>query len=571
MYFVKNQILQNHTLPLWNNMYLSGYPLVADPQAPLFYLPNLLILVLPIDTGIILSILLHTVAASGFFYLLAHKAFKLDHKASIFASLIYILIPRLSAYLEAGHLGLIFAHTWIPLAIFSAIKLALSKKIKFGIYCAIALALLFFTHTITFLIVAVCTGLVMLALRGPILKIMTSYLILFGLVAIALLPQIVWSGLSTRQLLLNHPETYPVWSSKLEFIIALIVPWNVANLDTEKAITFGIMPLLISVFAFLKLNKKLKLLLFALAVTILIISLNNASPIYNILLTQNWFVLMRVATRVWIIPTVIVCILSGIAIPIIKPKLLVYLVMVITIGELFFLSWKVQAKQPPNITNKAPQKIIDLIKSDPEHFRVFCTSGCISQKTATTNNIELIEGYNTLQQINYYKYAWQYTGEWWDYYTLAIPPFGIRNQKLQNLDTNALGLLNTKYIISPYEIDNDSLEFVLNSEGYMVYLNEDFLPRAFTWPDKQEVKITEYLPNSITLDASKIPQDTQIVLSEVYSPGWTANGKFMNEGPEILRSFKLNNRSYDVKIVYKPYFNLNSFLSILHIKTAQNQ
>lgn len=562
MYFVKNQIIQNHTLPLWNPMYLSGYPLIADPQAPLFYLPNIIILILPIDTGIILSILLHTIFASIFFYILASKGFSLDHRSSVFASLIYILIPRLSAYLEAGHLGLIFAHTWIPLAVYSAIKISRDRSMKFAVYYAVALAMLFFTHTITFLVVsasAVCLIFLSFAfnpkrgrLASLIVRTILANFIAFGFTAIALLPQIAWSGLSTRQLLLNHPETYPLWNSKIEFIKAALASWTLESFDTEKIITLGVLPTVLSCLAFLKLSHKLKIVLVGVGVFILIIALNNSSPIYQMLISQKWFVLMRVTTRVWIIPTVIVCLLSAFAISKIKSKLIVYLLMTLTLAELFFLSWKVQAKQPPIISNIAPQQVIDFIKNDPDQFRVFCTSGCISQKTAVINDIELVEGYNTLQQMNYYQYAWQYSGEWWDYYTLAIPPFGIRHQKLENLDTNALGLLNTKYVISPYEINNSKMRLVHKSNGYLVYLNEEYLPRAFTWPEKQQVQILDYKPNQITLDTSNLQPGSQIVLSEVYSPGWHANGKIIDEGPAIFRSFQTGNVNQRISVEYTP-------------------
>lgn len=561
MYFVKNQILQNHTLPLWNPMYLSGYPLIADPQAPLFYLPNILILLLPIDTGIILSILLHTIFAAVFFYMLAHKAFRLDHRASIFASLIYILVPRLSAYLEAGHLGLIFAHTWIPLAIYSALQLVAYKKSKFMLLYAVALAMLFFTHTITFLIVTGVCGLLALSsfffnkqknFWPFIIRMIIVHILLFGLVAIALLPQLAWSSQSTRQLLLNHPETYPIWSSKIEFLKATLLSWDVGNFDTEKIITLGVLPLLLSIFAFFKQSKKLKLILLAFAGLVLLVCLNNASPIYEFLLSQRWFVLMRVATRVWIIPTVLVCLLSGFAIQKIKSRIIYYLVIFFTISELLFLSWKVQAKQPPTISNVVPQQVIDFIKTDNDHFRVFCTTGCISQKISVVNNIELVEGYNTLQQINYYQYAWQWSGQWWGYYTLAIPPFGLRHQELKKLDTNALGLLNTKYIISPYKLNNPNLKLVNKSEGYLVYLNEEYLPRAFTWPEKLPVKILEYKPNKVVIDTADLNQNTQIVLSEVYSPGWYINGKSTREGPSILRSFQIEKTRSQMLFEYNP-------------------
>ena len=45
-YFVKQHLLEGGSLPLWINLFFSGMPLLPDPQAPLFYLPNIIFLFL---------------------------------------------------------------------------------------------------------------------------------------------------------------------------------------------------------------------------------------------------------------------------------------------------------------------------------------------------------------------------------------------------------------------------------------------------------------------------------------------------------------------------------------------
>ncbi|MCX6706193.1 MAG: hypothetical protein NTV24_03785, partial [Candidatus Woesebacteria bacterium] len=59
-FFVKEQIINNHQIPFWNNMILSGTPLLPDPQAPFFYIPNIIFLFLPINLGFIISAFAHT-------------------------------------------------------------------------------------------------------------------------------------------------------------------------------------------------------------------------------------------------------------------------------------------------------------------------------------------------------------------------------------------------------------------------------------------------------------------------------------------------------------------------------
>lgn len=105
MYFVKQQILQNHQLPLWNNVFLSVMPLLPDPQSPLFYPPNLTFLILPIDVTFILLFILHT-TIGGIGMLVLSKNLGLKLTTSLFATILYITTPKLFGYLEAGHVGL---------------------------------------------------------------------------------------------------------------------------------------------------------------------------------------------------------------------------------------------------------------------------------------------------------------------------------------------------------------------------------------------------------------------------------------------------------------------------------
>ena len=54
--YCKEHILSEKSFPLWNTTILSGTPLLPDPQSPLFYLPNILFLILPIGLGFLIQI-----------------------------------------------------------------------------------------------------------------------------------------------------------------------------------------------------------------------------------------------------------------------------------------------------------------------------------------------------------------------------------------------------------------------------------------------------------------------------------------------------------------------------------
>jgi len=75
IYFVKTQIITNHVLPFWNNVFFGGTPLLPDPQSPLFYIPDVIFLILPIGIGFITSFFIHSVVAGVGTYLASKNGF----------------------------------------------------------------------------------------------------------------------------------------------------------------------------------------------------------------------------------------------------------------------------------------------------------------------------------------------------------------------------------------------------------------------------------------------------------------------------------------------------------------
>ena len=108
-YFIRESFLKYRELPLWNNLFFSGTPILPDPQFSLFYPPNSLFLIFPTDVAFILHLFLHLLLGTAGMYLLSRKGFSFSQKASLLAALIYLLTPRISGYLEAGHITLIAA------------------------------------------------------------------------------------------------------------------------------------------------------------------------------------------------------------------------------------------------------------------------------------------------------------------------------------------------------------------------------------------------------------------------------------------------------------------------------
>jgi len=543
IYFIKKELLTNHELPLWNSQILGGTPLLPDPQSQLFYLPNLIFLALPINLGFVFSLFLHVFFAGIGMYLLSRYGFKFSRNTSIFTALLYLTTPKIAGYLEAGHYGLVCFMAWIPIVLLSLIKITEESNVKWSILFAISLAGCFFTHSLSFGIAAIASAIFFVYKffenkfnYKHFLYFFLGAVLTFGLIAISFLPQITWQKETTRHLLLQKPDVYPKWNSILEPLKEIVFPYkNIYSIDSEKWITFGLIPLAFAFLGFLKLKKEKKFYLILLLLPILLITLNNASPIYSLLIKQDWYKLLRVTTRFWFISILIVTYLSGYFVEKIgKGKFkfsLLTIFALLAIIESIGLSWT-YFKRPINNPQFAPKEVYGFLSKDKDRFRVFCLTRCLSQKESAIYNLELLDGYSTLQQNNFYKQSWQFVQSYWDYYSLSFPPMGLYLFEEIKPHAESLGSYNVKYVISPYTVNDSNFKFIKKIDRYYIYSNNQFLPRAYLLNEKdnskRELEISIYKPNHIQLKI--INNNGKIILSEPFSKGWKG---ILNEKEQV--------------------------------------
>lgn len=569
-YYIKQNFLLHHEFPLWNTMWFAGMPLLPDPQFSIFYPPHILFVFLPINVAFLVSMFLHTILGATGMYVLARRGFSFCRSASIVATFIYTLNPKLAGYLEAGHPGLVDSMGWIPWATFAVIQLIKNPGVKWSVLLAISLAGIFYLHTVTFAIAVVATAITLVigiyATRfqyHSIVFVVFAYLLTLGLTAITLLPQLNWMPYTTRFLLLQNPDVYPKWESIREFFFAVLIPWsqgleNSWDIDSEKWLTLGITPTLLALAGFWHLPKKLKIVLFLTCSTLLVITLNNGSPFYQLLIQQGWYALLRVSTRVWFIIIVITAVLAGYGFTKLQKKyniLIQLIVILFIIVESIVISWIRIYKPIPQQSKFVSSEVYTFLKNDSEQFRVFCTNRCISQKEAVQSGIELIEGYNTLQQKNYYNEFIQLSQQYWDRYTLALPPFEIYHfQKIQPY-AHELADYNVKYVIAPYPLKDQGLKPLKQFGDYTVFLNTIYKSRAY-FSDGTPAPITHYSPNLIRVDVTQHISD-ELILAEVYSSGWHAyldgNEEIsIQETKNALRQVRFTHDSSFIEFKYEP-------------------
>lgn len=581
-YYVKLHFQIDHALPLWNNLWFAGIPILTDPQFSIFYPPNTLFLFLNIDTSFISLFMLHIFLGGVGIYLTSRLAFRFSRLTSLIASAFYIFNPKLAGFIEAGHVGLVFSYGWLPFIALSTIKIATKPSILWSLLLAVSLAGTFFTHTLIFLASVIASILLLIYLllfsvkkriKAIIFFIFGSFFT-FGLTSISLLPQIEWLNETTRSLLLQQRDTYPRWESIKDFLEVVFIPWinnGLWNIDSEKWIIIGLSSTILSITGFWYLSSRLKIITVLSGLLALLLIANNTSPIFPWLITQDWYALMRVSTRIWPLIVLFLTFLMAFGLESVpkKKKILSLIIVLLVFGEDIGFSWT-RFYKPQNQTNFAPTEVYQFLEDDRDRFRVFCLTRCLSQKHVAIHNLELLEGYNTLPQTNYYHQSWQLMGGYWNYYTLAIPPIGFYTFDKLKPDPISLGEYNVKYIISPYELDSSDFKLDKKIEGYYIYLNNQFKSRAYYLNEKvsNPTPITLYTPNHVRVDTSS-NFSNRIILAQVYSKGWKAylDGKKevrVQQRPDALMLVDIGTNTQFVDFKYQPdSFKLGKIITLL--------
>ncbi len=567
--FFKKTIQDYHQIPLWRPSFFSGMPLLGDSNSGLFYLPNYLFLFLPTNFAFILLLFLHFLFASISVYFLANSGFKISKPASLLAALYFLLFPKNFAHLQTGHVGLLFALAWAPLIFLLALRLAKKPSIKVSLFLSLSLAFSYFAYYVAYYILGFIIWFLIFESffikgRKKILKLWTHFflsLILFlGLISAQLLPFLTLTQRSTRSLLTFKETAIPLWSFK-RFFFSTIFPWGkISTIHQEAFLYLGLAPIALSFFGLLALKRKQKIFFCLTLLTLCLFVLGSRLPFYKIFYHLvpglKW---MRVTTRPWFVAQILIALMAGKGLDLVKKRknfissLLVLLVIavVLELSTVNFLRFK--SSQPlPDSGNQ----IIEFLKKDKNFFRVYCTTHCLSQKEAQASGIKLVDGESPLQLKNYLDLQQEAGGYQWLEYAVIHPPYQVFDQKPQP-NAYLLGLLNTKYILSPYEIVSEDLELKKKIQDINIYQNSKLLPSAYLLRDSEiiPVKITHHSPNKIILDSQGLPPG-KLVLSEVFYPGWkaTSGGKVLKIFPheKILRAISLKDSGSEVIFSYFP-------------------
>ena len=105
--------------PLWRTLSFCGSPFDADPQSGLWYLPNLVFFFLPPTMGFNVLLVGHTIVGGwGMWHWSRGRGTSVP--GALIGALAYAFMPRVFAHLGFGHVGLVYAATYVPWALWAA-------------------------------------------------------------------------------------------------------------------------------------------------------------------------------------------------------------------------------------------------------------------------------------------------------------------------------------------------------------------------------------------------------------------------------------------------------------------
>ena len=205
------------------------------------------------------------------------------------------------------------------------------------------------------------------------------------------------------------------------------------------------------------------------------------------------------------------------------------------------------------------------ISSQTGLFRVYSPSYSIPQQTAALFHLQLVDGIDPLQLVDYVNYMEKASGVPQKGYSVTLPPFSDGDPKTDNKsylpDPKQLGKLNVRYVVAGFPLDVEGLRLIKETEIDYIYENQEYLPRA--WVQEADQETGEGLISAAALTSSSHPNEIridaegpgQLVISEINYPGWKAevNGKPAEIiSKDIFRSVMLESGKNEVHLFYFP-------------------
>jgi hypothetical protein len=144
--FNVRSLRQDGQIPFWRTAIASGGPWAANPQSWLYYPPAWLFYLLPISLTFNLLLLAHLLLAVLGTYAFGQRALGLEPQGAALAGLAFALAPWISGQLSAGHVNVVLAVAWLPVALLGAHHAATNGRAGGALLAGVAWAATLLNH-----------------------------------------------------------------------------------------------------------------------------------------------------------------------------------------------------------------------------------------------------------------------------------------------------------------------------------------------------------------------------------------------------------------------------------------
>ena len=567
-----NQSLKNHQLPLWNKYLGCGQPIFAEGQIGTFFIPNLILFFLfPTHIAFNLGLCLIVFLAGIGTYLYC-KAIKLDNTVSLFGAIIFGFGGFLIVHFI--HFSLAQAVSLFPFLFFLSHRLLTKKKLIYTLPLAFTLSQQIFTGfpQVTFISLF---GLSLYFLfftlpkdrknfkkissyqwRLPFL-LSSSILLGFLLSAVQLLPSYELKNLSGRKNDLSF-EVATQYPYPLKNFISLVFPYFFGNpakgtfpldqitqagLFWENTAYLGTISLFLFFLGIFFVKKRLKNFYLLLFIISILLVPGKYSPVY-VLFFLKPFNIFRIPSRFLLLTSWSITILACLALQNLKThvnknfgqfktKILLAIILSLSSVQLFLFAKGYNAyvnlsdwqtiPETKKFLNKEEDRVYSLMGTKPWN-EIFYKNGWqeINPYLHLRNNLDVnLSSYYKVPHVSAYMglrtlktqiiLTALKEGELLQKETITLNPGALK----------LLSLLNTKYLLSPYNIENSDLTKVFETETekptYKIYQNDAALPRIYLV--KESKKISTLADFFKTLQEENFnPQQTVLLEKDFSSP-----------------------------------------------------
>jgi len=482
--FFKDSISSYHEFPLWRPSQMMGESLIASPLFSPLYPLNLVFIFLPIGLGSVLYLFLHLELAAISTYFLG-RSFKLSSLTSASAALFYALSTKMLLHVSAGHITMIAAASYIPLAFLSVRHLIIKPSFLWTVAGSISLASMYITYPTIFYYTIIFLAIYYLYKYPP--KLLKNFdalasikyflpftvliIVTFSVAAAAILPQLEFAPFSTRSSMNFADVAQPLWNLK-RFIVSLLLPYlNFSSFDHESFLYLGIVPSLLSLAGFFYLPRNKRFIFFVLFILTLAFAAGASTPIFKI--AYNYLPILkysRITTRLWFNVALVISLLAASAVSKIKNRTIIYLLLLAFLIENLFIGYK-KILSVPNLSF-ANASLYQYLANDQDTSRVYCTTYCFNPQLLSKYKIQTLAGETPIQDKNVVEFLQKAGNYKYDKFVVIFPPYQVwQVENPPQPNPSLLAQASVKYVASTYKLEDENFKFVGKFQNILLYIN----------------------------------------------------------------------------------------------------